>query len=223
MSTEVSLLPDTKEKPSTLFFFTSPILELEKIKTYPVVWLPIFLSFGLSLTVVVLNVMQPETTKQLIEEIGMKPAEAKNLAILITFISGIISYPLILLFSSLILFLLTKIGTEKTTYRQMVSLTAFTMLFSEIGQLINTLFAVLVGTNSHLTSINGFINATGFLGGVLNHIEIFTIWSLILVGVGLHKISNVSKIIAIIISVLLFIILLINGGLSGAVDEGVNL
>ena len=59
------------------------------------------------------------------------------------------------------------------------------------------------------TSLGSIIEAEGSLGAVLGSIEIFAIWGLILVAIGLHKVAGFSKGLAWTVSIAFFVISII--------------
>lgn len=137
-------------------------------------------------------------------------------------IGGVIAVVATLAFTSLILFLIAKLGTGKTTYRQMFSLNLFVTFITAIGQLINTGVAALAHTSANVTSLNGMAGAKGAMGGVFTSIEIFSIWGLILTAVGLQKVANVSKAASIITVIILFILGAAISGVGGAASEALK-
>src|SRR5699024_12419575 len=48
-------------------------------------------------------------------------------------------------------------------------------------------------TDTLFTSVNSIVGAEGALGGLLNNIEVFTIWDIIITALGLQVIAKFSK------------------------------
>ncbi|MED3853207.1 Yip1 family protein [Priestia megaterium] len=220
MSTEVNVSSEVQEKgkPSIFGFITSPVVQFEKMKSSPVIWGPLFLILILTAATTILAVYTPQGQEALQQqkEAGIEVNSTFSM------IGGVIAVVATLAFTSLILFLIAKLGTGKTTYRQMFSLNLFVTFITAIGQLINTGVAALAHTSANVTSLNGMVGAKGAMGGVFTSIEIFSIWGLILTAVGLQKVANVSKAASIITVIILFILGAAISGVGGAASEALK-
>ncbi|MGG0537987.1 Yip1 family protein [Priestia aryabhattai] len=220
MSTEVNVSSEVQEKgkPSIFGFITSPVVQFEKMKSNPVIWGPLLLILILTAATTILAVYTPQAQEALQQqkEAGIEVNSTFSM------IGGVIAVVATLAFTSLILFLIAKLGTGKTTYRQMFSLNLFVTFITVIGQLINTGVAALTHTSANVTSLNGMVDAKGAMGGVFNSIEIFSIWGLILTAVGLQKVANVSKAASIITVIILFILGAAISGVGGAASEALK-
>ncbi|NLR41955.1 Yip1 family protein [Priestia megaterium] len=220
MSTEVNVSSEVQEKgkPSIFGFITSPVVQFEKMKSNPVIWGPLLLILILTAATTILAVYTPQAQEALQQqkEAGIEVNSTFSM------IGGVIAVVATLAFTSLILFLIAKLGTGKTTYRQMFSLNLFVTFITVIGQLINTGVAALAHTSANVTSLNGMVDAKGAMGGVFNSIEIFSIWGLILTAVGLQKVANVSKAASIITVIILFILGAAISGVGGAASEALK-
>ncbi|WP_280559105.1 Yip1 family protein [Priestia megaterium] len=220
MSTEVNVSSEVQEKgkPSIFGFITSPVVQFEKMKSSPVIWGPLLLILILTAATTILAVYTPQGQEALQQqkEAGIEVNSTFSM------IGGVIAIVATLAFTSLILFLIAKLGTGKTTYRQMFSLNLFVTFITAIGQLINTGVAALAHTSANVTSLNGMVGAKGAMGGVFTSIEIFSIWGLILTAVGLQKVANVSKAVSIITVIILFILGAAISGAGGAASEALK-
>ncbi|MFE4043776.1 MULTISPECIES: Yip1 family protein [unclassified Priestia] len=220
MSTEVNVSSEVQEKgkPSIFGFITSPVVQFEKMKSSPVIWGPLLLILILTAATTILAVYTPQGQEALQQqkEAGIEVNSTFSM------IGGAIAIVATLAFTSLILFLIAKLGTGKTTYRQMFSLNLFVTFITAIGQLINTGVAALAHTSANVTSLNGMVGAKGAMGGVFTSIEIFSIWGLILTAVGLQKVANVSKAVSIITVIILFILGAAISGAGGAASEALK-
>ncbi|MBT2258125.1 Yip1 family protein [Priestia megaterium] len=220
MSTEVNVSSEVQEKgkPSIFGFITSPVVQFEKMKSSPVIWGPLLLILILTAATTILAVYTPQAKEALQQqkEAGIEVNSTFSM------IGGVIAVVATLAFTSLILFLIAKLGTGKTTYRQMFSLNLFVTFITAIGQLINTGVAALAHTSANVTSLNGMVGAKGAMGGVFTSIEIFSIWGLTLTAVGLQKVANVSKAASIITVIILFILGAAISGVGGAASEALK-
>lgn len=224
MSTEVNVSSEVQEKgkPSIFGFITSPVVQFEKMKSNPVIWGPLLLIVVLTVVTTILAVYTPQTQEALQQQKEAGIEVSSTVSMVTGAVGGVIGMVAMLAFTSLILFLIAKLGTGKTTYRQMFSLNLFVTFITVIGQLINTGVAALTHTSANVTSLNGMVDAKGAMGGVFNSIEIFSIWGLILTAVGLQKVANVSKAASIITVIILFILGAAISGVGGAASEALK-
>ncbi|GAB1772698.1 YknW family membrane protein [Priestia megaterium] len=224
MSTEVNVSSEVQEKgkPSIFGFITSPVVQFEKMKSNPVIWGPLLLIVVLTVVTTILAVYTPQTQEALQQQKEAGIEVSSTVSMVTGAVGGVIGMVAMLAFTSLILFLIAKLGTGKTTYRQMFSLNLFVTFITVIGQLINPGVAALAHTSANVTSLNGMVGAKGAMGGVFNSIEIFSIWGLILTAVGLQKVANVSKAASIITVIILFILGAAISGVGGAASEALK-
>ncbi|MCQ9281666.1 YIP1 family protein [Priestia aryabhattai] len=224
MSTEVNVSSEVQEKgkPSIFGFITSPVVQFEKMKSNPVIWGPLLLVIVLTLATTLLAVYTPQAQETLQQQKEAGIEVNPIFSMIGGTVGGVIAIVATLAFTSLILFLIAKLGTGKTTYRQMFSMNLFVTFITAIGQLINTGVAALAHTSANVTSLNGMVDAKGAMGGVFNSIEIFSIWGLILTAVGLQKVANVSKAASIITVIILFILGAAISGVGGAASEALK-
>lgn len=224
MSTEVNVSSEVQErgKASIFGFITSPVMHFQKLKINPVIWGPLLLILILTAATTILAVYTPETQEVLQQQKEAGMEVSSTVSMITGSVGGVIGMVAVLAFTSLILFLIAKLGTGKTTYRQMFSLNLFVTFITTIGQLINTGVAALAHTSANVTSLNGMVGAKGAMGGVFNSIEIFSIWGLILTAVGLQKVANVSKAASIITVIILFILGAAISGVGGAASEALK-
>ncbi|WP_129706392.1 Yip1 family protein [Priestia megaterium] len=224
MSTEVNVSSEVQEKgkPSIFGFITSPVVQFEKMKSSPVIWGPLLFILILTAATTILAVYTPQAKEALQQQKEAGIEVNSTFSMIGGAIGGVIAVVATLAFTSLILFLIAKLGTGKTTYRQMFSLNLFVTFITAIGQLINTGVAALAHTSANVTSLNGMVGAKGAMGGVFTSIEIFSIWGLILTAVGLQKVANVSKAASIITVIILFILGAAISGVGGAASEALK-
>ncbi|MED3922317.1 Yip1 family protein [Priestia aryabhattai] len=224
MSTEVNVSSEVQEKgkPSIFGFITSPVVQFEKMKSTPVIWGPLLLVIVLTLATTLLAVYTPQAQETLQQQKEAGIEVNPIFSMIGGTVGGVIAIVATLAFTSLILFLIAKLGTGKTTYRQMFSMNLFVTFITAIGQLINTGVAALAHTSANVTSLNGLVGAKGAIGGVFTSIEIFSIWGLILTAVGLQKVANLSKAASIITVIILFILGAAISGVGGAASEALK-
>ncbi|MED4452663.1 Yip1 family protein [Metabacillus fastidiosus] len=222
--TEVELSTNTVEKKPSLFGMVfSPNEQFERMRGKPVILVPliIVMIIGLIMSFLIgFNVMNIPS----VDDLGI-PAEDLQMFQTITIASTtaitFFSIPVILLVMTLIYFAIAKIMKIEVTFKKMFSLNIFVTFIGLIGQVINLLIITAIKGNPEvmMTSLNSLVGATGALGGVLSTFEIFSIWSSILLALGLHKAIGFSKKASWTIVIVFFIIGLIFAAVSGAANE----
>lgn len=101
-----------------------------------------------------------------------------------------------IMISVLIYFVIAKITQSDVTFKQLFSLTTYIYFISSISIVVNGLAMMLVGSENPdmlFTSLNSIVGAEGALGGLLNSIEVFQIWTLIITALGLQIVAGFSK------------------------------
>ncbi|MED4401777.1 Yip1 family protein [Metabacillus fastidiosus] len=223
--TEVELSKNTVEKKPSLFgMIFSPSEQFERMREKPVILVPliIVLITGLIMSVLVglnvINYLPP------MDDLGMSAEDLQmfqTITIASTAAITFFSVPVILLVMTLIYFAIAKIMKIEVTFKKMLSLNIFTAFIGLVGQVINLLIMAAIKGDPEvmLTSLNSLVGATGALGAVLSTFEIFSIWSSILLALGLHKVIGFSKKASWTIVIVFFIIGLIFAAVSGAANE----
>ena len=87
----------------------------------------------------------------------------------------------------------------------------YIMLMTSLNIAVNGFISFLLGDNyadrnALFTSLGAFINVEGPIGVLLNHIEVFGIWILILTVIGLQKVAQFSKTQAWIVVLVFFFV-----------------
>ena len=69
-------------------------------------------------------------------------------------------------------------------------------MISALGILLNGLIFMILQVGDpevYITSLNSIVHAEGVLGAFLGIVEVFSIWSLIITGIGLQVVAKFSK------------------------------
>lgn len=214
-------------KPSIFGMIFSPNEQFERIRERPVVLVPLLIILGIAIVMAILVGQAVMNYAPSAEELGLAEEEVKAMESLImggAIATTFLAIPFGLLISTLIYFAIAKIAKSQVTFKQMFSLSIFVGFIGVLGQLINSIVMMALNTNPDETlfmptSLNGLVNATGALGGVLSAIEIFSIWGTILLALGLHKVAGLSKKASWIIVIVFFIIGVIFAAIGGAANE----
>ncbi|MGH0599867.1 Yip1 family protein [Bacillus mycoides] len=199
------------KKPSLFGMITSPGVQFERMKTNKKVWGMFFfiallqgLLGGLSAYVIhtspeMLNMKkelgelagQSSLTSEVISGIGSSFASAMVGTL---FIAGI--YKMFMMF----------FGND-TPYKTLLNIVVYTNIVLIIGGLINTILSLIFGTGmTQYTSLGLLFTEGTFAYGIGNTIEVFYVWNLVLIWLGLHITAGLSKVKASIPIIILFII-----------------
>ncbi len=210
-------------KPSLVGMIWSPGEQFEKIRHHPKVWIPLLVVTLLSLIGGWLMTIGPGFEEQLTGPgIDQENIEGVKLFAKITAVIGAALSPAFgVLISSFIFWLITKATSSEVTFKQLFSMNTHITLITTLGLLVNgVLLAILGGSITSYTSIGSLIDAEGGFGAFLNSIEIFSIWSTILTGIGLHITARWSKVLAWTITLIFFLLgigFAIIGGMASTV------
>lgn len=94
-----------------------------------------------------------------------------------------------------------------TPYKTLLNIVVYTNIVLIIGGLINTILSLIFGTGmTQYTSLGLLFTGGTFAYGIGNTIEVFYVWNLILIWLGVHITAGLSKVKASIPIIILFII-----------------
>lgn len=194
------------EKPSLLGMITSPSVQFERIRERPFIW-------GAMSIIIILFIIGAWLTSLSVEiEIDEELQGFFEVLLTIFIIIGGIVGPLFgTLITSVIHLLIAKMVQSKVSFRQLFSMNTYIMIISVLSMIVNGIILAVIHVDSEKlpTSLGSIIDAEGSLGAVLGSIEIFAIWGLILVAIGLHKVAGFSKGLAWTVSIAFFVISII--------------
>lgn len=212
---------ETTAKPSLFGMFFSPGLQFDRMRERPTIWLPLIIVTLLGVIAGVIVAMGMNDA--VLEDIGLSGEDAQAaqmFTVIFAGIGGLIGLPVSFLIFSLILLAITKIAGSEATFKQLLSLNIFTGIVTIVGQLVNALINLSLGSDpvNMVTGLNSFVGAEGALGGFLNTIEVFSIWAYVLIAMGLHKVAQLSKPTSIIITIVFFVFGCIMAAAGGAFE-----
>lgn len=196
-----------KPGPMLLGMFWSPGEQFNKIRQNPRIWIPLLIVTVLNIaayliiamTMTIENLMLPGMTG---DEAAMTLAIAKAT----TAVSGFVAPVFAILFSSLIHFIIVKIARKETSFKQLFSMNTYIYFISAVGSLLNfTIMAAISmsSTDGYITSLAHLLNSKS---SVLDAFELFSIWTMILTALGLHKVGKLSKAVSFTIVIIFFLI-----------------
>lgn len=190
------------EKPSLFKVFYRPAEEFQKLRENPRILLPLVLILLIN---AVLSVIQayalfdnPYFLKIVEEQMALVPMEMETYKMI-----TIIGAPVGMVFGNLILLLMTAflfwifsvLFQGEATYKQMFSLSIYIMPIFILGSIIQFLpvYFFKLDPTIPITSLAGIISAEGVLKAFLGSIEIFTIWTSVLVAIGMKEVAQLPE------------------------------
>ncbi|CAM4064443.1 membrane protein [Bacillus manliponensis] len=197
------------KKPSLFGMITSPGMQFERMKTNSPVWGAFFLIVLIgtlsSLAVTHALIQTPEMVKVFAEDpTGM----AKTFTYVGGALGGIIGIPVTFFIGAGIYKVIMMLMGNDTSYKQLLSITVYASIISYLGVILNAIFAMALGGDGQVmyTGLGPLFDPKTTIGTIANSIEIFTIWGLIVTGMGLHIVAGLSKNKATILMVIFFLI-----------------
>lgn len=200
------------EKPSLFGMITSPGLQFERMKTTEKVWGMFFIVAILQGLVGGLNSYITYTSPEMIEMQKKLGGEfAKQGSLVSDVISGTIWGIVGVMIATLIVAAIYKVfmmfyGND-TSYKKIVMIIVYADIIVIIGGLINGVIALILGAGpTAYTSLGPLFDQGSLAYGIGNTIELFYLWNLVLIWLGLQVTAGLSKVKAAIPIIVLFII-----------------
>ncbi|MCY7894395.1 toxin SDP protection protein YknW [Bacillus vallismortis] len=214
------------EKPSLFGVITNPSIQFERIRERPAVWGPLFIVAAIIIVGAVLQSLGTDYS-ELMKNTGPQGLSAEEIETVATITkfggmaAAIFGGIAALFIAPLIYWLCVKISGGVTTYKKMLSLGLFVSLISSLGLLVNGIVIFTTDANPlySVTSLAGIIPSDGAFASVLNTFEIFSIWSYVLLAIGLHKTGGISKKAGWISVIVLFGIIVAFSFFSGLINS----
>lgn len=191
------------KKPSLLGIITNPTAQFERIRERPLIW------GAMSVIIILFIIGLWLNSLSVAIEVDEKYQEIFAIIVTMFVIIGGIIAPLFgTLVTSVIHLLIAKIVQLEVSFRQLFSMNTYLMIISVLSLIVNSVILEITHVDSEKlpTSLGSVVEADGALGAVFDSIEIFTIWGVILVAIGLHKVAGFSKGLAWTVSIVFFII-----------------
>ncbi|PFE13222.1 Yip1 family protein [Bacillus cereus] len=199
------------EKPSLFGMIISPGLQFERMKTSEKVWGMFFLVALLQglvggLTTYVVNT-SPEMIKMQ-KELGKLAGKSSITSEVIYGIgSGFVGAMLGALFVAAIYKVFMMFFGNDTSYKKLLKIVVYANIVLIIGGLINGIIALILdGGATQYTSLGPLFEQGSLAYGIGNTIELFYLWNLVLIWLGLQITAGLGKVKAAIPIIVLFII-----------------
>ena len=200
------------EKPSLFGMITSPGLQFERMKTTEKVWGMFFIVAILQGIVGGLNSYITYTSPEMIEmqkKLGGALAEQGSLVsdVISSTIWGIVGVMIATLVVAAIYKVFMMFYGNDTSYKKIVMIIVYADIIVIIGGLINGIIALILGAApTAYTSLGPLFEKGSLAYGIANSIEVFYLWNLVLIWLGLQVTAGLSKVKAAIPIIVLFII-----------------
>ncbi|WP_338469284.1 YIP1 family protein [Niallia sp. XMNu-256] len=195
------------QKPNLMKILWKPTKEMQNIRQNPIIAFPLIM-----ITILVVLAHTLKALSISIEDIrlpGMSIQEAEMVAAntkAFTAMTGFISPVITITAATILYYIMMKIARKEVTFKQLFSMNTFISFIGAIGLLANSLlWNVIDGsqTGVMLTSLGELFNQEDIL---LNSIELFTIWQLIVTAIGFQIVGRLSRLTSIILVFFFFLI-----------------
>lgn len=199
------------EKPSLLGMITAPGLQFERMKTSEKVWGMFFLVALLQGLVGGLNAYVTYTSPEMIKMKKELGELADQGSLVSDVISGTIWGAVGAMLATFVIAAIYKVfmmffGND-TSYKKLVMIIVYANIAVIIGLLINSVIALILGVGpTAYTSLGPLFEEGSVAYGIGSTIEVFYLWNIVLIWLGLQITAGLSKVKAAIPIIVLFII-----------------
>lgn len=195
------------KKPSLLGMITSPIVQFKRIEERPNIWMAMII-------ITIVYVIGAWITSQNMEvagEFNLTEEELEGTKTMMKagmVFGGLVAPIFTVLVSSAIYMLVGAIAHTGVSFKQLFSMNTYIMVIGALSTIVNTILALAIGSNPEelMTSLGSIIEVKGAIGGLVDSLELFSIWNVIITALGLHYVANFSKGLAWTVSIAFFVI-----------------
>lgn len=180
--------------PSLLF---KPKTESGKIADKPTLWRPATLSLIILMAAVAIGVLLTDTSKLSFTDENLNSTERIQ-AFLISAVAVIALYFITYSIYALYLYLTVKMFRHFSSYRELLSLAFFVSIPVSLGELLKESSPLFTAKES-ITSLASYLGGSPILQGAAAPLELFNIWSLIILGFGLRQLTKLKTLYIIFI------------------------
>lgn len=187
------------EKPSLIGMIMNPTVQFERIRENPKILVAILIVTFLTVIGMLMMSSGMELPTDDPELAGMSEEELMVIAMIsqVSFVIVGLFTPIFTIFiSTVVLLIIAKIVRSEVSFKQLFSMNTYIYMISALGILLNGLIFMILQVGDpevYITSLNSIVHAEGVLGEFLGIVEVFSIWSLIITGIGLQVVAKFSK------------------------------
>ncbi|HDR8184610.1 TPA: DUF1282 family protein [Bacillus thuringiensis] len=199
------------EKPSLFGMITSPGLQFERMKTSEKVWGMFFLMALLQGLLSAFTTYVTNTSPEMVKvkkELGEFAGQSSLTSdVISSIVSGTIGGMLVTFVVAAIYKVFMMFYGNDTSYKKLVTIIVYTNIVVIIGGFINAIIALILGVApTAYTSLGPLFEQGSVAYGIGSSIEVFYLWNIVLIWLGLQITAGVSKVKAAIPIIVLFII-----------------
>ncbi|PFZ95278.1 Yip1 family protein [Bacillus wiedmannii] len=199
------------EKPSLFGMITSPGLQFERMKTSEKVWGMFFLMALLQGVLSAFTTYVTNTSPEMVKmkkELGEFAGQSSLTSdVISSIVSGTIGGMLVTFVVAAIYKMFMMFYGNDTSYKKLITIIVYANIVVIIGGFINAIIALILGVApTAYTSLGPLFEAGSVAYGIGSSIEVFYLWNIVLIWLGLQITAGVSKVKAAIPIIVLFII-----------------
>lgn len=198
------------EKPSLFGMITSPSLQFERMKAKSPVWGAFFLFVILTAVIAGIGMYQVMNHPDVMGKVT--DAEAAKVVgyfgIGMGIVGGLVGTAILFFVAAAIYKVIMMFMSNDTSYMKLLSIYVYTYTISILGAIVNFIIRMILGGDieTSYTSLATLFEPHTVAHGIASSFEIFNIWGLVVMGLGLHITAGLSKKQATILIVIFFIL-----------------
>lgn len=197
MTNDIMKNTEQVENPSVFGLVLNPKEQFEKIKANPKSVLAVIIVTIVTFIGILFMYFNFSIPEELSEGFSEQELQLMVNAGKITLLIGGILGPIFgITIASLVYFVVAKMIKSSVSFKQMFSMFAHVNIIGAIGSIVHGLTIMLLpkmDLNVSVTSLGSIIEIEGMVGAVLDSIDIFGIWQLIITAIGLQIVAKFSK------------------------------
>ena len=207
------------KKPSLLGMITSPGEQFERMKTKSPVWGAFFLFIILTAVIAGISMYQVMNHPDVMSEVP----DAETAKVVGYFgigagiVGGLFGTAIWFFIAAAIYKVIMMFMSNDTSYMKLLSIYVYTYTISILGAIVNFIIRMIIGGDieTSYTSLATLFEPGTVVHGAASSFEVFNIWALVVMGLGLHITAGLSKKQATILIVIFFILSVGFTSLSG--------
>lgn len=200
----------------------SPTETMRSIASKPKVLIPLIVAAIIPTLLILLRFSQYQEFSRQIMELSMANSNAQltpeqvDQSIKMFSTYGVVFAPIQMLIvwiiGTALFFGLTKLFKGEGSFKQFMSITAYSYMIVILGSIIQTLVSFFTGNYIMDTSLANITNIFApdmkgsYVYGIIRSIELFAIWQFVVLGIGTAAVSKLSKTKVVIITALLCLV-----------------
>lgn len=219
MEANVNTQDVSGKKPSLLGMITSPGVQFERMKAKSPVWGAFFLFIIIVSVVSAIGMYQAMNNPEVLKNV-QDPEAAKMMGyfgIGTGIVVGSFGTAFWFFVAAGVYKIIMMFMGNDTPYMKLLSIYLYTYTISVLGVIVNFILRMILGgdINTSYTSLATLFEPGTYIHGAASAFEVFNIWGLIVMGLGLQTVAGLSKKQATTLIVIFFILSVGFSSLSG--------